>query len=80
MDIYEKLYKKILYLKSLKTLEEKGDLDNNFIKETIEHIPYPPNLKKLLFEYHDWSLKVLNLYKNITLKYIDENEPLEKLI
>jgi superfamily II DNA or RNA helicase len=77
MEIYSKLYDVI---GNLKLLKEQRELPNQLVEFTLLNISYPSELKTILFEYPDWSLKILSRYQQITLKSIEDGEPLEKLL
>lgn len=77
MEIYNKLRDTIGYLK---LLQEQKELPKQIIDISLSNIPYPLELKTILFEHPDWGLKILSRYHQITLKFIEEGEPLEKLL
>jgi hypothetical protein len=77
MEIHKKLHDTI---GNLKLLKKQKELPKQLIEFALLNIPYPIELKTILFEYPEWSLKFLSRYEKITLNYIEDNEPLEKLL
>ena len=77
MEIYKKLRDTIGYLK---LLQEQKELPKQIIDISLSNVPYPTELKNILFEYPDWSLKILSRYHQIILKFIEDEVPLEKLL
>lgn len=77
MEIHNKLRDNIGYLK---LLQEQKELPKQIIDISLSNVPYPTELKTILFEYPDWSLKILSRYHKITSSFIEDGEPLEKLL
>lgn len=77
MEIFSKLHDTIGYLKLLK---EQKELPKIIVDTSFLNVPYPIELKTILFQYPEWSLKILYRYRQITLKFIEDEEPLEKLL
>lgn len=77
MEIYKKLRDTIGYLK---LLQEQKELPKQIIDISLSNVPYPLELKTILFEHPDWGLKILSRYHQIILKFIEDEVPLEKLL